>query len=350
MIINPIIPIWLMIIISIILILIIIYNKQLKSVIINKQNIEKTPKQEKMFKQHIAYSSIKIAIVILMFFINLRFMLPNGESIATNVDLNVLFVIDKSVSMRALDYDGNKERIEGVINDCCYIVDELNGCKFSIITFGDTAQRLIPFTTDSTMVQAELKAIVLEHDIYAKGSSMNIVNDILEKTLKNEAKRKEQTSKTVLFFITDGEITKEGEVLKAFSNIRPYISDGAVLGYGTEAGGKMLDSFYANDPNMDLNDDLYYISYRDEDFKEIIALSKLDEKNLKQIASDINIDYIRMSKTSNIKSKLDSIKQKVTASQTIEDKISSYKDIYYYFAIILGFLLVIDFIIQKRRM
>ena len=42
-------------------------------------------------------------------------MIPNGESIALNSDLNVLFVIDKSISMRALDYDGNKERFEGVI-------------------------------------------------------------------------------------------------------------------------------------------------------------------------------------------------------------------------------------------
>ncbi len=87
---------------------------------------------------------------------------------AINSDLSVLFVIDTSISMRALDYNGNKERFEGVINDCCYIVDELSSCKFSIITFGDEARKVIPFTTDTDMVQAELKLLILKTTIMQK--------------------------------------------------------------------------------------------------------------------------------------------------------------------------------------
>ena len=80
------------------------------------------------------------------------------------------------------------------------------------------------------------------------------------------------------------------------------------------------------------------------------AISKLDETNLKKIASDIGIDYIQMSKTSNINYKLSDIKQQISNSQTTEEKISSYKDIYYYFAVPLVILLIVDFIVQKRRM
>ena len=189
MIINPIIPIWLMTIICIIAIVLIIYNVQIRNMIKNKLNNEITLRQKNLIKQHILNSSIKIAIVILIFIINLRFMVPNGETMAVNSDTNILFVVDTSISMKALDYNGNKERLEGVINDCCYIVEELSNCKFSIITFGDTAQRVIPFTTDTDMVQAELKAIRLEDDIYAKGSSMNLAKEILEKTLREEQKR-----------------------------------------------------------------------------------------------------------------------------------------------------------------
>ncbi len=232
MIINPIIPIWLMSIICIIAIIIILYNKQVKEIISN--NI-RTIRQKKILKRYIINSCIKICIIILLFIINLRVMIPNGESMAINSDLSVLFVIDTSVSMRALDYNGNKERFEGVVNDCCYIVDKLANSKFSIITFGDTAQKVIPFTTDSDMVQAELKAINLEDDFYAKGSSMNIVNNILEKTLKEERERQNENSKFIVFFITDGEITKEGEKLETFTNINQYVSDGAVLGYGTRS-------------------------------------------------------------------------------------------------------------------
>ena len=162
MIINPIIPIWLMSIICIILIFFIIYDKSLKDKIINKKNNEKTDRQKQLLKQYIMNTIVKISIVIVIFVINLRFMIPNGESTSINTDLSVLFVIDTSVSMRALDYDMNKERFEGVVNDCCYIIDELSGSKFSIITFGDTAQRIIPFTNDSDMAQAEIKSIKLE--------------------------------------------------------------------------------------------------------------------------------------------------------------------------------------------
>ena len=233
MIINPIIPIWLMSIICIVSIIMIIYNKQINNIISNKPNNIRTPRQNNILKHHIISSCIKICIVVLLFIINLRFMIPNGENTAINSDLSVLFVIDTSVSMRALDYNGNKERFEGVVNDSCYIVDKLPGSKFSIITFGDTAERVIPFTTDSDMVQAELKAIQLEDDFYAKGSSMNIVKDVFEETLKEENERQNGNSKFIVFFITDGEITKEGETLKSFANINQYVLDGAVLGYGT---------------------------------------------------------------------------------------------------------------------
>ena len=337
MIINPIIPIWLMSIICIAIVIFILYNKPVKDI--------KTTRQKKLHKKYIISSSIKILIIILLFVINLRFMIPNGENMAIASDLSVLFVIDTSVSMRALDYDGNKERFEGVINDCCYIVDELSNSKFSIITFSDTAQKVIPFTNDTDMVQAELKAISLENDLYAKGSSMNIVKDTLEKSLIEEKERQNEDTKLIVFFITDGEITKEGENLESFSNLSQYISDGAVMGYGTKDGGKMVNSTYSNQPNSNF----YYIYYYDDTYQKVTAISKIDENNLKKIASDLKIDYIQMSEKSNIDGKLKQIKNIESSSQGQEEKINTYQDIYYYFAIPLVILLILDFIFKMRK-
>ena len=112
-------------------------------------------------------------------------------------------------------------------------------------------------------------------------------------------------------------------------------------------GGKMVNSTYSDDPSSEY----YYIYYYDENtYQKVTALSKIDEKNLKQIASDLKIDYIQMSKTSNIDYKLNNIKQQSYNSQTTEEKISSYQDIYYYFAIPLVILLIVDFVLKKRRM
>ena len=346
MITNPIIPVWLMTIICIFAIMLVIYNKQLKSKVSKNENNEMTPRQKNLAKQYVIDTGIKIGIIALLFAINLRFMIPNGENTAMNSDVRVLFAIDKSVSMKALDYNGNKERFEGVINDCCYIVDELSNCKFSIITFGDSAQKIVPFTSDTDMVQSELKSITLEDDNYAEGTSLNIVKEILEKTLKEESQKQEGNAKIVLFFVSDGEITKENEKLDSFASMKDYLFNGAVMGYGTKNGGKMVSS----SPMEDLTQDSYYVSYYDENNKKTIAVSKIDESNLKQLASDFKIDYIQMSKTSNIDYKISDIKEKVAKEQSMEEKIKSYKDIYYYFAIPLAILLVIHFIIQKRRM
>ena len=345
MIIKPIIPIWIMLIICVILAILVINNKELKEKFSNKDGSEKTKRQKELHRHYIISASIKIVSIILLFFINMRPMIPNGENTILSSNFNILFVIDTSVSMRALDYDKNKERFEGAINDCCHIIDQLPNCKFSVITFGNMAQRLIPFTNDTDMVQAELKAINIENDYYAKGTSINLVKDVFEDTLKKEKERQEDQTKFITFFITDGEITRE-ENLESFANIAQYISNGAVLGYGTDAGGKMINSMFENDPN---NED-YYIFYYDDNYQKNTAISKIDENTLKQLASDLQIDYVKMDKTSNIDHKLREIKEQIFNSQTTEEKINSYQDIYCYFAIPLVILWIVEFILKRRRM
>ena len=329
MVIKPIIPIWIMIIICLIGIIIIIYDEQWKNI-------------KRITKKYLINVIIKISILILLFIINLRPMIFKEKNISKEIDRKILFVIDTSVSMKALDYNNDEERINGVINDCCYIVDKLSDCEFSIITFGDTAQRLIPFTSDIDMVQAELKSINLEDDLYANGSSMNLAKDILEETLIEEKNR--ENKPITLFFISDGEITKEEEKLESFSNIKQYIDDGAVLGYGTQAGGKMISSLYENE----LNNSNIYVYYFDNKYNKKIAISKIDEENLNKIASDIEIDYIHMNKSSDIDNKLNDIIKNNTKLNNKNKKTNQYKDIYYYFAVILIILLIINFIIQKR--
>lgn len=337
---NPIIPMWLMTIICIILVIVLIYDKQKKI-----KKLKENSNKKSNIKKYNINTAIEIIIISVLFIINLRVMIPNGEINTIESDLDIMFVVDTSVSMKALDYDGQKERLEGVINDCCYIVDELSGCKFSIITFGDTVQRLIPFTTDSDMVQAELKSIKLENDFYAKGTSINSVKSELEKTLKNENERNNKNSKIVVFFITDGEITKENEKLESFSNLKPYISDGAVLGYGTTNGGKMIYSLYED--SADGVDQ--YLYYYDDNYNRITAVSKIDENNLKKLSVDMGIDYIQMSKQENINYKIKDIKKKVNESATNEEEIASYKDTYFLIAIPLVILFIIKFSLMQRR-
>ena len=340
MILKPIIPVWIMALICIALLIFVAYDKQFLEKIKSNKDKVKTPRQKSLIKNYVINLILKVLIIIIIFIINIRPMVQNGEMEVLTSDVSVLFVIDKSVSMAALDYNGENERLEGIKKDCSHIIDELSGAKFSLITFGDTAKQEMPFTIDGNMVSSMIKSIRTEDDYYAKGTSINISNEVIEKTLKDS-----KASPVVLFFITDGEITTQDKTLQSFANIKQYISDGAVLGYGTTTGGKMINSTYKDQPDSAY----YYKYYYDENNRRQTALSKLDENNLNKLAGDMGVDYIHMDKQSNINRKLNSIKEKVQSSQNGTEKTYKYDDIYYYFAIILGILLILNFVNQKRR-
>ena len=108
----------------------------------------------------------------------------------------------------------------------------------------------------------------------------------------------------------------------------------------------MINSLYSDEPY----NENYYIYYYDDNYNRTIAISKIDEQNLKKLETDMKIDYIKMTKQSNIDYKLEDIKKQVLYTNDEGQKEDSYQDTYYYFAIPLVMLLMIDLIFKKRRM
>ncbi len=316
MIISSIIPIWLMLIICIIAIVFILKTNHNKSNLIRKG-----------------------IIIFLLFIMNLRIMIPSeGTQIATN-NLNVLFVVDNTISMLAEDYNGKNRRIDAIKEDCKYIINKLNGAKFSVITFCDKSQLVIPFVKDANMTIEAIETINVPNQYYARGSSLNAALEEMSSQL--EVSTQDEDRKTILFFISDGEITNEDK-LKSFSSVKKYIDNGAVLGYGTTQGGPMKVKNY---------DDIEeYIEDYDSNYKTVNAISKLDENNLKKIASDMSIEYIGMERTANIDSKLKEIQNKLVQNGFDSTSKNSYIDIYYIFAIPLLGLLIYEFINYKRKL
>ena len=274
----PIIPIWLMIIISLFLILLIILKV-------------------KKIKVLIRY----IIIIILLFFINLRIMIPNGNLLNLENDLDVLFVIDNTISMNAEDYNG-KTRIEGVKQDCKYIIEYLEGARFSLITFNNTSNIVTPYTKDIKITTEAIEIMDTLDELYAKGTNLDIPLEDMLSSLKNSKNKGDRMR--IVFFISDGEITSD-ESLKSFKEVKSYIMDTS-------------------------------------DYKYEKAISKIDENNLNKIAKDMKIDYINMNSQNNIYSKLEEIKKMSKSSLTSNDK-SSYNDLYYIFVIPLFILLILIF-------
>lgn len=301
----PIIPIWTMLIICIVSIIYIIKN--------NIKNIN------------------QLIIIILLFLINLRVMIPSHNSQITANNLDVLFVIDNTISMNAEDARGNNTRLSAVKKDCQYIIKRLTGARFSIITFNNTAKIRIPYTKDLNITSEAIDIIEPIDELYAKGSSLNTPIETIIESLKSSKEKENRTR--ILFFISDGEITDDSS-LKSYNNIANFINNGAVLGYGTSDGGYMKAKSRWDEKEEYI---MYYLNYKYDK-----AISKIDENNLKSIANDIKIDYINMEKQNNIENKIKEIENLVYKEIESSDK-STYDDTYYFLIIPLLTFIMLEF-------
>lgn len=305
MIINPIIPIWLMAIICAACLL--------------------------LKRKGAAPYIRQIIAVALLFIVNLRIMVPdeNATYQKPEIDMNVVFVIDNTLSMVAQDYNGNAQRLDGVKEDCAKLIDDFEGARFSVVTFDNAAHLLMPFSNDEQFVRNSVNSIAPLNSMYARGSSLNMWYDI---TLEQCKQAKENGGKAAVFFISDGENTS-GETIKSFNELSKYIDVGAVLGYGTSKGGIMEVDDWENGKPETVKDP--------EDFVTD-AVSKIDESNLKQIARDLDVSYVNM----NTKDGLDQVVKNVLkdAKRTNTDKkAAGYKDIYFVFVIPFLLLLIFEY-------
>ena len=314
MIINPIIPVWLM---GIICVLMLIFKRK-----------------------GIASYIRQIIIVILLFLVNLRIMIPGKEVANVSNKVDVLFVIDNTISMLAEDYKGKDRRLDGVKKDCEYIINEFSGASFSVITFGNSVEVRVPYTVDATMTLQAIDVLEGQSAYYANGTSLNDVMSEMDEFLENDR----ETYK-LIFFISDGEIMNS-EKLKSYKDLKSYVDGGAVLGYGTEKGGAMRPRAYAGD-----DDKREYITYYDDDFNEKKGISKIDEENLKQIASDFGVEYVHMTKQSDIKGELNKLKNQAMKFGEYGENGTKmgYMEVYYLFAIPLLLLLIFDYVYYKRK-
>ncbi|MBO4863237.1 MAG: VWA domain-containing protein [Eubacterium sp.] len=315
MITKPIIPLF--VVIPVLLILLVLYA------------IRVYKKDDKLIFKILTMLRI-IIIAVLIFLVNLRIMDKKYDSTIEMKNLDVLFVVDTTISMWAQDYDGNDPRMEGVLKDAEYIIDELSGSNFGLIRFDNRGQILAPFTQDHETVKDAFSTIKMPDRYYAKGSSLNNSYDEMKSLLDSSNQKKERM--TVLFFISDGEIT-DGSTLMSFKELEPLIDTGAVLGYGTDKGGRMKDTYGGYMYDSETGGD---------------ALSVIDENNLKAIANEMDIEYIHMKSTANVKYLVESIKN--GSSLTVEKADSvSYEDTYYKYAIALLIFLALEIVLFIRR-
>ncbi|HEU5144819.1 MAG TPA: VWA domain-containing protein [Dermatophilaceae bacterium] len=224
------------------------------------------------------------AAVILFSLAALRPGLPGDEAETTAANVNVYFVIDTTSSMVAEDHGADQPRMHGVRADVTEIAEALPGARFSVVTFDNSARVRLPLTSDTNALGAAVDTIVPEPPEYSRGTSVTEADERLGTLLQQASSRHPERGRFV-FYLGDGEHTAQAPPA-AFTVPRGLIHGGAVLGYGSEQGGRMQSNpgrygsagRYIQDPGTG------------ED-----ALSRLDEQTLRSLASQLGLPYVHRS-------------------------------------------------------
>nr|WP_027872057.1 VWA domain-containing protein [[Eubacterium] cellulosolvens] len=287
----------------------------------------------KKYRIHIKIAAIVrvFLILLLVFVINLRPVKKVYDLETTLNNVDVLFVVDTTISMWAEDYQGDQPRMNGVRELISHVAFSMPGSNFGLIRFDNQAQILAPFTGDAESVLDAVEMIETPSRLYAKGSTLDTAYEAMEELLQSSAKK--ENRQTVVFFLSDGENTLNKET-RSFAELAGYITDGSVIGCGTKKGGKMKDGNGSriHDPQ----------TYED-------AVSKMDEKNLMKIAGDLGISYTKLTSENCVDYVVSSIKS--TGSSHGQQNIVNYTDTYYWYVIPLAGLLIWELwlIIRKGR-
>ena len=224
-------------------------------------------------------------LYVMLILMVLGISVPGGSSSPGVANLDVVFALDTTSSMGAQDYTGGKLRLEGAKQDMLALAEKLRGAHFALVTFDSKANVALPFTSDSASFTAAVQAANREIYGTSKGSSIDKPIDVVLQQLKNSKAAHPERSR-LLFYVGDGEQTNKEEP-KSFKDLAAYVNGGAVLGYGTAEGARMLRNTGLEDGNNDL-----YVNMLDPSTKKFVpATSKIDEEKLKKIGEELGVNY-----------------------------------------------------------
>ncbi|MBG6054514.1 Ca-activated chloride channel family protein [Salinibacterium sp. CAN_S4] len=289
---NPVAPIWLLLLVGLALAALMVWQ-----LVVNRAR-----------RRLVILWSSRLLMVALLLVIAVRpTILGDGQGPSASGGLEVYLVVDTTTSMAAEDWDGEGSgntaaatRLDGVKSDIALIVSELNGAQFSLVTFDAVAVQRVPLTSDSSAVLSAASVLRQEVSAYSRGSSIDEPLDLMSGILLDAATQNPE-QRRVLFYFGDGEQTSSAEP-RPFDQLAPYLQGGAVLGYGTADGGRMqefngVDERYFGEEQAPVPTEALPPTYI-QDYSggtPVEAVSVIDETALGLIAGELGIVYEKRS-------------------------------------------------------
>lgn len=224
---------------------------------------------------------VRLALVAVLGLVLLHPGVGAGPSRSGSSNLEVLVVLDTTTSMAAEDWAGGPTRLDGVRQNLARLAQDLGGSRFALITFGRVARLEMPFSSDTTAFLAAVSSVHREDPFDGTGSGMDRPLDTMREVL-TRARDQHPERRRVVVFLSDGEVTEQSGPQQSYAELAPLVDGGAVVGYGTTAGGRMQVFEGARGAG----------SYVFDQSTGAEARSKIDEPNLRRIAGELGIGYV----------------------------------------------------------
>ncbi|OBJ48083.1 VWA domain-containing protein [Mycobacterium sp. 1423905.2] len=197
-------------------------------------------------------------------------------------NLNVFFVVDRSVNSRVEDFGDGKSRMSGIRADLAGLIEQYPRARFALISFASNATLDWPLSDDAASLQSVVKGLspytAAGADAVYRADAV-AARDVLRAKI-DQAGKTFPGSQSFVFYFGAGDADSRMPATSIELG-RAKVAGGAVLGYGTKAGGPI--------PKGWVNGRKVYQS--DPDGGGSVK-SAIDESRLQDIAGQLDVPYI----------------------------------------------------------
>ncbi|MBU9762918.1 VWA domain-containing protein [Mycobacterium sp. TNTM28] len=206
---------------------------------------------------------------------------PAAE-VAADSNVNVFFVVDRSLNSRAEDFGNNQFRMAGIRADMQSIVDQYPDGRFAITSFATKPRVDWPLSDDIWSLRALLKDYSAYESDFDSVYQVDVgaAADPLKRQLELAAQQYPGSNNLVFYLGEGAGVSKQAAT--TFDVPAELVAGGAVLGYGTTTGGRVAS-------RLGDNGELTYFPDPAGGGGEF--LSVLDEASLRTVAEQLHVPY-----------------------------------------------------------
>lgn len=267
---------------------------------------------------------------------------PRAAS-AVDPNLNVFFLVDRSVDSRVEDFGDRRSRMSGIRSDIEALINEYPRARFSLISFATKASMDWPLSDDAWSLESTVHGLgpytlVAPDAMYQ--ADPTAARDLLRTQLE-EAARHFPNSKSLVFYFGQG--AAGSRVTSApFDPPEGAITGGAVLGYGTAAGAPIPQG-WVNGTKV----------YQSDPTTGAPLNSALDEAKLKEIAEELDVPYFHRESGEPIAAVLPAVDLAATpqddSNALIASKLVERRELYWLFTMMATVLVLVEIALTIRE-